>query len=337
MRMANLLPALLLFLTVAPATTPAAAASANLELKIATLAPKNSAWAKSLEQGARQADEKTTGRLKLRFFFSGQQGDERDMVRKMTAGQLDGAVLTAVGLGLIVPEVRVLELPTLFKTTAELDAVRDAMTPAFEKLFAAKGYVLVSWGDVGWVHTFSTQKYDTVEKMRQAKAWVWTDDPVTRAMQKRLGLNGVPLGVPQVLSSLQTGQIDTCYASPLAAVALQWYTKIKYASADPLSYAIGGMVVRKDVFDRLSPEDQKAFLDNARANSKAIIAGIRKDNERAKKAMIKAGVEFVPAPEATIKTVTTAAEGVWKDLVGTLYDQKLLDEVLAQRQKVRGK
>jgi TRAP-type transport system periplasmic protein len=312
-------------------------AASALEIKVATLAPRNSAWAKAMEEGGRLADSSTAGRLTLKFFFSGQQGDERDMVRKMQSGAIDGAVLTAVGLGMIVPEIRVLELPTMFATTDELDKVREVMTPRFEKLLAEKGYVLMSWGDVGWVHTFGTRMLTTLADMRTAKAWVWTDDPITRAMLKRLGINAVPMGVPQVLTGLSTGQIDSCYGSPLAAVALQWYTKLKFASDRPLSYAIGGFIVRKDVYDKLSPADQKAFLDGARQNSKKIIAGVRKDNDRAKKAMIKSGVQFVVPPPDTLKAFEEAARGVWKDLIGVLYDQKLLDEVVAERDKLRKK
>jgi TRAP-type C4-dicarboxylate transport system substrate-binding protein len=316
------------------AASPAASA---IEIKVATLAPKNSAWAKALEDGGRDANKQTTGRVVLKYFFGGQQGDERDMVRKMQSGALDGAVLTAVGLGMLVPEIRVLELPTMFKNTAELDFVRDAMTPRFEKMLADKGYILLSWGDVGWVHTFGTRMLSKIEDMRTAKAWVWTDDPITRAMLKRLGINSVPLGVPQVLTALSTGQIDSCYGSPLAAVALQWYTKLKFASDTPLSYAIGGFVVRKDVFDKLSAEDQKVFLTGSRDSSKRIIAGIRKDNERAKKAMQKSGVQFIVPPPETMKVFEEASKNVWKDLVGTLYDEKLLAEVLEWREKARKK
>jgi TRAP-type C4-dicarboxylate transport system substrate-binding protein len=308
-----------------------------LELKIATLAPKNSAWAKAMEQGAKQAAEKTGGRLTMKYYFSGQQGDERDMVRKMESGAIDGAVVTAVGLGIILPEVRVLELPTLFESVEELDDVRDAMTAEFEKRFAAKGYVLVTWGDVGWVHTFSTIEYKSIDDLKKAKAWVWSDDPITRAMQKRLGINGVPLGVPAVLSALTTGQIDTCYGSPLSMIALQWYTKVRYASDKPLSYAIGGFVVRKDVFDQLSAEDQKAFLTGARENSKKIIAGVRKDNDRARKALVKNGIVFFTVPPETEKLFRDAAAKVWGDLTGQLYPKELLDQVVKYRDEARAK
>jgi TRAP-type transport system periplasmic protein len=316
---------------------PSFAHAETIEMKIASLAPKNSSWARAMEKGAKEAETQTEGRLKLKYYLSGQQGDERDMIRKMASGSLDGAVVTAVGLGMIVPSVRVLELPTMFASVEELDYVRDAMTPIFEKLFAEQGYILVSWGDIGWVHTFSALEYKSADDLKKAKAWVWGDDPITRAMQKRLGINGVPLGVPAVLSGLQTGQIDTCYGSPLAVIALQWYTKVKYAADTPLSYAIGGFVIRKDVFDKLSAADQKAFLDGARKSSKEIIKGVRKDNDRAKKALVKAGIIFFAVPEATQKIFIAASEGVWKDLTGDLYSQDILDQVLAYRKEARAK
>ena len=86
---------------------------------------------------------------------------ERDFVRKMKLGQLDGAAVTAVGLGLIKGDVRVLELPFLFKNDKELDYVRDKMRPEFEKQFADAGYQLLAWGDVGWVHLYTNQAFQS--------------------------------------------------------------------------------------------------------------------------------------------------------------------------------
>src|SRR6185436_13050492 len=120
--------------------------------------------------------------------------------------------------------------------------------------------------------------------------WAWKDDPIVRALFKGLGVNGVPLGVLDVLPNLQTGAIDACYGSPLAAVALQWYTKVKYATDTPISYAIGALVVRKDVFSKLSADDQKAVIAGGNAMGKDLLKMVRKDNERAKKAMQKSGV-----------------------------------------------
>jgi TRAP-type transport system periplasmic protein len=312
---------------------PARASAENVELKIATLAPKGSAWAKILEKGGKQIETDTAGRVKIKWFFSGQQGDERDVVRKMTSGNLDGAAVTAVGLGLIKGDVRVLELPFMFTNDKQLDYVRNAMKADFEAQFDTAGYVLLAWGDIGWTHIYTNIQLSSKADLAKTKIWAWKDDPIVRALFKGLGVNGIPLGVPDVLPNLQTGTIDACYGSPLAAVALQWYTKVKFATDTPISYAIGALVVRKDVFNKLSAEDQKVVIAASTKMGDDLLKGVRKDNERAKKAMQKSGVQFVAVPEAMISDLRAEAQKVWKALVGTLYDQKLLDKVLKLREE----
>jgi TRAP-type C4-dicarboxylate transport system substrate-binding protein len=314
-------------LAAAALLAPAAQAE-PLEIKIATLAPDGSAWAKIMAEGGRKIGERTGNRVTVKYFFSGAQGDERDVVRKMKLGQIDGAALTAVGLGLIKGDVRILELPFLFKNDKQLDYVRDKMAPDFEKQFADAGYVLLSWGDVGWVHLFSNLPINSVEDLNKTKMWAWTDDPIVRAFFKKLGVNGVPLGVPDVLPSLQTGTIDACYGSPLAAVALQWYTKVKYATDTSISYSIGALVVRKEIFNKLSAEDQKAVREVGKEVGQDLMKSVRRDNERAKKAMIKSGVQFVPTPGPVVDKFETTAHDVWQELAGgKLYSTELLERV----------
>jgi TRAP-type C4-dicarboxylate transport system substrate-binding protein len=308
---------------------PSAPASADpLEVKIATLAPDGSAWAKIMADGGRKIADRTGGRVTVKYFFGGTQGDERDVVRKMKLGQLDGAALTAVGLGLIKGDVRVLELPFLFKTDKELDYVRSKMAPDFEKQFHDAGYELLSWGDVGWVHLFSNIPVNSQDDLNKTKMWAWTDDKIVRSFFKKLGVNGVPLGVPDVLPALQTGTIDACYGSPLAVVALQWYTKVKYASETTIGYSIGALVIRKESFAKLSPEDQKAVREIGTEIGAELMKSVRRDNERAKNAMKKSGVQFVPTPPALIESFQTTAQAVWKELAGgELYSSELLERV----------
>jgi TRAP-type C4-dicarboxylate transport system substrate-binding protein len=298
-----------------------------IEVKIATLAPPGSAWAKIMEEGGRKIGEKTANRVSVKYYF-GTQGYERDSVRKMRLGQLDGAALTAVGLGLIKGDVRVLELPFLFKSDKELDYVRTKMAPDFEKQFDEAGYVLLAWGDVGWVHLYTNIPVNSVADLNKTKMWAWTDDPIVRAFFKHLGVNGVPLGVPDVLPSLQTGTIDACYGSPLAAIALQWYTKVKYATDTSISYAIGALIVRKDVFNKLSAEDQKIVRAEGAEIGAQLMKTVRRDNERATKAMTKSGIQIVPTPPAMVAELEKTGNDVWSELAGgKLYSTDLLDKV----------
>jgi TRAP-type C4-dicarboxylate transport system substrate-binding protein len=318
------------------AFAPVASAQKVSEFKIASLAPKGSSWAKALEKGARIIEEGTSGRVKVKFFFSGSQGDERDVVRKMKLGQIDGSAITATGMGLIKGDVRVLELPFLFKNDKELDYVRDKMAPDFEKQFADAGYVLLAWGDVGWTHLYSNIEVKSKAELAQTKMWAWTDDPIVRTFFKRLGVNGVPLGVPDVLPSLQTGLINACYGSPLAAVALQWYTKVKFATSTPINYSIGALVLRKEAFNQLSPEDQQVVMTAGREMGAELKKAIRRDNERAKKAMEGSGIKFVATPDAFIAELDKEGKGVWDELSGgKLYASDLLEKVKKHLADVR--
>jgi TRAP-type C4-dicarboxylate transport system substrate-binding protein len=321
---------LLAALALAPAPAQA------VEVKIASLAPEGSAWAKILQEGGKKIGERTAGRVTVKFFFSGSQGDERDVVRKMKLGQIDGSALTAVGLGLIKGDVRVLELPFLIKNNTELDYVRDKMAPDFEKQFLDAGYVLIAWGDVGWTHYYSNSEIKTKEDLTKVKMWAWTDDPIVRAFFKRMGINGVPLGVPDVLPALQTDTINACYGSPLAAVALQWYTKVKFATTQTITYSIGALIIRKEKFAEISPEDQKIMKEEGAALGQKLMSAVRRDNERAANAMKKSGITFVPTPPELSAELEKAGQGVWEDLAGgKLYSDELLAKVKKHLSDVR--
>jgi TRAP-type C4-dicarboxylate transport system substrate-binding protein len=316
----------LLFVFVTAAAT-ATTAEAQTEIKVATLAPAGSAWARIMADGATQLEAATQGRVKLHYYFSGSQGDERDVVRKMKLGQLDGAALTAVGLGLIQPDVLVLQLPFMFKNDKQIDQVREKLGPDFEKEFTDAGYTLVSWGDVGWVVSYSQVNVTTLAELQKVKTWVWVDDPIVRDYFTVLGVNAVPLGVPEVLTSLETGAVQAVYGPPLAALALQWYTKVKYMTDQEAGYGVGAMVVRKEVMDKLSPADRAIFLQGGKVVGQQLLASVRRDNARAKAAMLKAGIQVIHVPDDARMFFEVAGKQVWDRLAGKVYSKEWLEKV----------
>ncbi len=309
----------------------------NTELRLATLAPSGSPWMEVLSRGQAEVKEKTAGRVTIKYYEGGQQGDERDFVRKIGLGQLDGAAITSVGLAMIDESIRVLELPMMFKTAEELDYVADKMWPYFQKKFEKKGYKLNDRGEVGWVYPMTTAKVDSVASLKAQKLWLWGDDQIFSALYKKLGLNGVPLGVPEVDAALTSGKINGCYGSPVAATALQWSSKVKFMTSMPLSFAIGATVISKKAFDKLSAEDQKSFEKIGSAHQKKLRKVIRKSNEDAKKAMTRKGVTVVETPAAMVTDVEKAAQEVWKDLTGKVYSKEELAMVLKYRDEYRAK
>lgn len=305
------------------------------EWRIATLAPEGSTWMKILGRGAEEVSKATSSRVSIKYYAGGVQGDEKDVVAKMQLGQLDGGAMTSIGLSMIDESIRVIELPMLFKSVEELDYVRKKMWPVFQARFLKKGYYLSEPGDVGFLFFYSAEPVKAIGDLGKAKVWLWGEDKIVKAMFKRMNVNGVPMGVPDVLPALNTGRINATYASPLAAVALQWYTKAKYATSMPMAYGIAGTLLRKASWDKLSAEDQKAVEKTFRIQAQKLKKAVRSDNERAAKAISRAGVKTIDTPAAMSTEFDKHAQGVWQEMVGKVYSKEDLAMVLKYRAEFR--
>ena len=312
-------------------------AHAETEIRLATRAPAGSPWMETLDKAQAEIQQKTNGRIVLKYYPGGQQGDERDFVRKIGLGQLDGAAVTSIGLAMVDESIRVLELPMMFSSAEEVDYVADKMWPYFQKKFEKKGFKLNDRGEVGWIYFLSKSKVESIGDLKGQKIWMWGDDQLVGAMFKKLALNGVPLGVPEVDAGLTSGRINACYGSPVAAVALQWYTKIKFMTSMPMSFAIGATVVSLDAVKKLSADDQKTLEEIGKANAKKLRKVIRKANEDAKSTMTKKGVTVVSTPSAMVDEFTKNALQIHKDLVGKIYTQEEYDMVIKYRDEYRAK
>ena len=132
------------------------AQAAEKQLRIGTLATKNSLYHRQLmEVGEAWRNAQGAG-SKYLVYTDGSQGGEADMVRRMRIGQLQGGLLSVAGLREIEPGIAALQnMPLMFRSWEEVDYVREKMRPAMEQRFLEKGFVVLAWGDAGWVRFFS--------------------------------------------------------------------------------------------------------------------------------------------------------------------------------------
>ncbi|EKD42731.1 MAG: hypothetical protein ACD_73C00040G0005 [uncultured bacterium] len=313
----------------APCATP------TTTLKIATLAPDGTSLFKGLQAVKNGIKAKTEGCVDVQLYAGGSAGDEKDVVRKMRIGQLSGAALTGVGLGMIEPEIRVLELPFLFKQAqgptnyTQIDNVYGQMKPYFEQKFDEKGFKLLGWAEVGYVQIFTRDKpIKTRADMGGMKMWMWEGDPLAQAMYEALKVVPVPLAVTDVLTSLQTGLIDGCYAPPLGALAFQWHTKSKFVTKVDLVNGTGGLILAKAAWDSLGAQ-QAAVKEVIASEAQKLTAQSRTDNAQSMQVLATAGLQIVeldPAAKTELQGISTE---VAQKLVGKLYPQALLDKILA--------
>ncbi|MFB6265269.1 MAG: TRAP transporter substrate-binding protein DctP [Bradymonadaceae bacterium] len=297
----------------------------SYELKIASLAPEGSTWAKAIERMDRKIRKRTDGKVSLQLYPGGVMGDEPAMVRKMRTGQLDGAAVTNTGLAKIAPEVLVLQLPLLFKNWDEVDYVRQKMSEKFQSLLRDSGFTLLSWGDVGFNYIFAKKPIRKPTDLQSVKLWVWESDPIMKKIVEIGDVNAVPLTVTDVLPSLSTGVINAFSNSPYGAVSLQWYTRADYVTNLKLGVVVGGLVVRTKSLQKL-PEKYRSIVHEVTDEyGREMLEQIRKDNRKAMKTIQSTGVEVVQ-PKSMEKW-NEMAKKTRQELAGELFPATLLETI----------
>lgn len=295
------------------------------QLRIATLAPRQSGIGKAFQRLRKELKEVTNGEVNLKMYDGGVAGDEMTVVRKMRVGQLDGALLTSTGLGALVPQVLVLQAPGLITNYPALDDVREKLGPDLVALFDKAGYELISWGDSGQVRIFSHHKIQHPNDLKNVRPWVWRGSPTMRAFIEAAGANGVTMGLPEVFSGLQTGMVDTVIASSIGVLAFQWHTKLKTMTKPGGGIVVGAYVIKKDRLAALPKAAQDHIRQSAKDHAEEFREGGRRMDKEASEAL--AG----RLKSVNIWRNKDAWEAVQRDarnsLAGRLYSKSLMTRV----------
>ena len=298
------------------------------EIKFATLAPEGSTWMKVFQEWNTELTEKTKGELKFKVYAGGIAGDEKDMVRKIRLGQLHAGGFTGVGLGEIAPQVRVLDSPFLFRDAKEADYITEKFENDFREEFDRKGYVFLGWAEVGFVYFFTSKPVERFSDLKNLKMWIWEGDPEVEAMYSSLGINPVPLSIADVMTSLQTGLINGVYASPLAAMALQWTARTGYMFDFRLANSAGAVLVSKKIFDKLTDDQKQLLRETGKKYMRKLTELSRAENEEAIQFFKKNNVKILPPKDASENEIAeTAGKKARLMLAGKLYDQAMLEKI----------
>jgi TRAP-type C4-dicarboxylate transport system substrate-binding protein len=326
-RTIRLLRILLTGLAIALTSNPLLAGR-TYELKFATLAPSGTTWMKLLEEWADTVKTESKGRLVFKLYPGGVQGDEPDVLKKIRFGQLHGGAFTGYGIGRIHSPARVLELPFLFDNIDEIDYVRERLMPGIEQGYRDNGYEMLGWMEVGYVYFFSKKPIRSLEDLTSARLWYWQGDPLGKAFFDASGLTPVPLSIIDVYTSLSTGMIDTVYAPPLGALALQWFSKTKYITNVPMANGIGSLVVSRRFYQSLPQDLQLLLKRSGRETGEKLVTATRSDNSEGLEVLQQHGLTLV---EGDADLITGEIELISARAARTLVDNGYIPASLIER------
>jgi TRAP-type C4-dicarboxylate transport system substrate-binding protein len=310
-------------------------AAQTVLIKMGTVAPDGSPWHQILQHMGQQWQKVSGGKVTLRIYPGGVLGDEPDMITKMRIGQLQAVALSGSGLSRLEPAVACLQIPMMIESYEELDYVRDRVAPRLEKLLDEKGYVVLNWGDAGWVHFFTKTPARRLDDIRKMKLFTMAGDADALELYQSAGFRPVPLATTDMMPALQTGLIEAFDVPPLLAMLNQWFGLARHMLDIRWAPLVGATVVSKKAWERIPESMRPAMLEAARGAGLRLRTEIRKMGDDAVAEMRKRGLNVITVDGPTLAEWRREVEEAYPKLRGRLVPAELFDEVRRLRDEYR--
>ena len=320
--------ALILLIAVTPAR-------ADQTLRLATVAPEGTGWAREMHDFAADVERRTHGELHIKTFFGGVTGDDLGSLAWVQRGQLEGVASAGMLCEQLAPSMRALRMLGVFRNPEEQRGVRQRLEGTFDEEFRRNGYVNLGYSTLGAAILFSRAAVRSVADLRKARVWVWDIDLLGRQYAENVGINAVRLPIGQVKTALDRNELDAIIAIPSGVLAYQWYSKLHYYIDVPLAFVTGCLVVDAHVFERYSPEVQKELRAAAVRFSARIDEVVRKDDASLLEKLRKLGYEQVEPSESARSELFEAYLKAREKLGDQLVPASLVRRTIALLQAFR--
>jgi TRAP-type C4-dicarboxylate transport system substrate-binding protein len=316
----------------------------QIEIKMATLAPEGSPWYDVLARMGERWKAVSGGKVKLTIYAGGTLGDEPDMVNKLRIKQVQAVALSGAGMSDIEPGVMALQIPLLIQSYEELDYIRDRMAPTLEKMIDARGYLVLNWGDAGWVQFFTKTPVNKLDDLRKLKLFTWAGDNDELELWKTNRFKPVPLAATDILMGLKTGLIDAVPTTPLYALWNQIFGIAGYMSDVKWAPLVGATVVSKAAWEKIPADLRAQMLQEARDRGLEMRKSIRDMGDTAVKTMTQgqAGkrstkLTVVHADDAALTEWRKETEAAYATIRGKIVPAPLFDQARQLHDEYRAK
>jgi TRAP-type C4-dicarboxylate transport system substrate-binding protein len=122
--------------------------------------------------------------------------------------------------------------------------------------------------------------------------------------------------------------VNGVYVSPLAIIALQWFTKVKYMMEVPLADAAGAVLISKKIFDKIPPQYQEILVTNAKKYFEKLMKLSREDNARSIETLKQNEIQLTPSPPTEqLKLFQEKGKQARRMMAGKLYPLELVEQV----------
>jgi tripartite ATP-independent transporter DctP family solute receptor len=263
-------------------------------MKISISIGQNSHQGVAIDTFAREVDRRTNGRIKVQPFYSGALGGERESIEAVQLGTQELTFTSTGPVPNFVPEARILDIPFLFRDKAHARAVLDGpIGQDMLRAFESKGFKALGWAENGVRHmTNSKRSVNAPDDLRGLKMRTM-ENPVHVAAYKGFGIITTPMAFPEVFTALQQGTVDG-QENPLSVIMAAKFDQVqRHLTLTGHVYSPAIWLMNKAAFDKLSPADQKIFMDAAAEGTKANRARVDEDDAKGVAELRSKGMQVI--------------------------------------------
>jgi TRAP-type C4-dicarboxylate transport system substrate-binding protein len=312
----------------APDSSERAAAGPVATLRMATIAPDGTGWARELRAFAREVEATTHGELHIKFYFGGVAGDDVQAAERIRRDQLDGLASGGILCERLSPTMRALRVLGLFHDRAEWEYTLARLKPQFDEEFERGGFVNLGEGGIGPHVLLTDAPVERLADLAHLRLWVWDLDDVMRLELPELGARTVALPMDAAAHAHDQRLTDGFVAPPTVALAWQWSTQARYVVDLPLDYISACLIVARRAFDPL-PLPMRNALSTAAAKLRVRFEDLGRRQDQALLGGIFAhqGLRPLPASRALRAEYLAATASARERLGEKLVSRALLEKV----------
>jgi TRAP-type C4-dicarboxylate transport system substrate-binding protein len=272
--------------------------------------------------------EATDGQVNLRVYPGGVVGDERDMIRKMRIGQIQGAAITSEGLTEVNPQYSVFFIPMLYQDFSDLDMLYERLGNDLVSNSEKNGFKVLMMVDVGWVYWFTSELIRTPEDLRRQTIFSWAGDYRTAALWGKSGFHVVPLAMTDMLSGLQTGMVNAMAFNPMYVLSQQSFGITKYMLDMKWGSLSAAVVLDIRTWNRIDPKYQVKMEEIAKNISADFQKKNRVESDKAIDAMKEYGLTVTKPTESEFEEWKSLVEKMYPFIRGQVVEENIFDRVM---------
>lgn len=250
---------------------------AQTVLKIGHVLAKGSHYDIGANVFCENLDKNTQGRYKCQVYPASSLGGEREQIEAVQIGTQDLVITSTGPVGNFVPEMKVVDVPFLFRDYEHARKVLDGkIGQDMLAKFSSHGLVALAWSENGFRHMTNNKRAIVSAADATGLKMRTMENKVHMEGYRAFGIQPTPMAFPEVFGALQQGVVDG-QENPIPVILASKFSQVqKHLSLTGHVYSPALIITSPRVMSKLSDADKKAFQDAA---NKSVAATRKKVND----------------------------------------------------------